>query len=201
MTTTTTQPPSSSSWPTLPTGEPVNPTLAAKWQQFLAECHALGSEVRNVECRSYTKPDRVSIRAEVRRLGTDYGEVYWRGYLDYKDDDENKFTDEEKTQGQAEVPCGGWGDPNQTHTAVYHAPREGSPFSDRGHDKVGWFGVHALESICILLGEHDEQKGGQKHAFYYSPTKPCTPLDAILRLPGPGLLSLEWNTRDNPMWH
>jgi hypothetical protein len=191
------------SWPTSSDGKVVDPVLKEKWDEFLSECDRLGSTVRNVEYSLMQNPERAYIMAEVQRLGDDYGEVYWHGYLDEKDSWGSKFSDSEEEE--QEIVCGGWG----SGTATKHIPlkRPGSPCSDRGLDKVGWFrvvahstGIAVLQGMCFW--EQDPERYFQeKCGYYYSTSKPCAPLDDILRLPGPGTLAYEWVGTRNPMWH
>jgi hypothetical protein len=191
-------------WPMLQNGEIAEPELKEKWEEFISECGALGSEVRNIGYSLFKNPERVFVKAEVRRLGEDYGDVYWHGNLDEKDSWGGKFSDSEEEE--KEIVCGGWG--TGTYTRTIPRARPDSPFSDRGLDKVGWFEVVASSgSICIHQGmcfwDAQDQKtySREQSAYYYSPTKPCTPLDAILRLPGPGALAYEWVGTQNPRWH
>ena len=186
-----------SEWPLDAASRPVDPDLKEKWEAFLDECAALGSEVRNVEYCLYQKPTRVFVIGEVRRLGGDYGDVYWHGNLDDKDSWGTKLSDDD--------------DDEEVHTKA----RPDSPYSDRGLDKIDWFrvtastGDQAFLTRCVRIhqgmcywDEDKERYFDEKGAYYYhEDVAACMPLAAILRLPGPGMLAYEWVGTQNPLWH
>ena len=151
------------SWPThAPTAdvnpELVEPELKQKWDEFVLECERLGVSLRNIQYSMHQDQFgdgemRAFVQAEVQRLGEDYGDVFWHGNLDHIDSWGNTVSDEDGSG----IVYSGWGGERDMSTVP--TARPGSPYSDRGLDKVGWFQVIATRgSIRVDQGLRCDDK-------------------------------------------
>jgi hypothetical protein len=170
-------------WPLIDNVHPRSPLLLALWSRFIDECNQASVQVREVQMSVIR--NNVFITAEVARMGTDYGEVFWHGYADETDS---------------------WGN-GRLSSDGESVVSTSSQYSDRGQDKIAWFKVIASmndmrpqdgPTVSISTGLRENLVPWPEISFVFGRE---LSLIEILRQPGPGCLAYTWNSTDNPMWH